>query len=154
MAKIRLQSETLYTIEVNDAGETISFDVGEGDFYNKVQTMLDMQQKEVDNLDKRQIEIEKLSNETKGDELISEQKKAFLDSMNLFYKGSREAVDEFLGEGSCQKIFGDSNYITMFDDLFTAIEPEMKKAGVKFEKMMKKTRQKYAPQDRKKKVVL
>ena len=37
----------------------------------------------------------------------------------------RAAFDEFLGRGGCQKIFGDTNYMTMYDDLLEAFsEPQ------------------------------
>jgi len=33
------------------------------------------------------------------------------------FKKMRLAMDKFLGEGACQKIYGDRNYYEMFDDL-------------------------------------
>ena len=44
------------------------------------------------------------------------------------FKEMRYAMDKFLGEGACQKIFGNRNYYTMFDDLLkelTKKRPEL-----------------------------
>ena len=38
------------------------------------------------------------------------------------FKDMRKAMDLFLGEGGCQKIFGDQNYLEMFDDLFEELD--------------------------------
>lgn len=153
-SKIRLQSETLYKIEVNDNGKTIEFDMADPQFYENIQKMIDGQAKADKELSERTEHIENLSTEVAQGEVISEQAKAMVTSMKQYYQTSREAVDEFFGAGACDKIFGNSNYPLMFEQLFTAIQPEFEKAGVQFNKMVKKTRSKYVPKDHKKKVVL
>ena len=46
----------------------------------------------------------------------------------------RKEFDSFLGEGACQKIFGDANYYCMYLQLFDALEPHFKKMEIKLEK--------------------
>lgn len=47
-----------------------------------------------------------------------------------FYKDARRAADTFLGQGACQKIFGNQNYPDMFIDLLKQLTPHFEKMGL------------------------
>lgn len=67
------------------------------------------------------------------------------------YNEIREVFDLFLGDGTCQKIFGDKNYASMFDDLIEALQPFLDKIDMSFEGTKEKIENKYS---KKKKEVL
>ena len=52
-------------------------------------------------------------------------------------------MDMFLGEGACQKIFGDKNYPDMFSDLGEQLKPHLEKMGVSVKQLREKTLQKH-----------
>lgn len=130
MEKLRIERTDLYEIEVNDNGDTIVFDLTDVDLPLRFEKCLE--------------DLNKLSNTVKEKELIIRKKqdeagKGFLTKNQLelakltseMYAESRKAVDGLIGEGACQKIFGKTNYINMFDDLFKALEPHIEKMGLK-----------------------
>ena len=59
----------------------------------------------------------------------------------------RKEFDSFLGEGSCQKIFGNANYYGMYLQLFEALEPHFKKMEIKLKKGKEKLAKKYLNND-------
>jgi hypothetical protein len=63
------------------------------------------------------------------------------------FKEMRVAVDAFLGEGACQKIFGDRNYIEMYDDLFRELAPHLEKMKITNEGIMERIKNKYGRKD-------
>lgn len=129
MDKIRLGSKTKVSIEVNDQGETISFDFGDPSFLNNAQTMMT----EAERIEKEFTELgnflEDYTEEEATDKMMDENMIALGEGFTRFYKELRETMDIFLGVGASQKIFGDDNYFTMFDDLFEAIEPYLDKGA-------------------------
>ena len=65
--------------------------------------------------------------------------------IDKFYKDARAALDIFLGEGACQKIFKDKNYTEMFNDLLTQLKPEFDKMGLDAQKLRKSAAAKHKP---------
>ena len=63
------------------------------------------------------------------------------------FKDMRNAFDEFLGKNGCQKIFGDKNYVSMYDDLIEALEPHFEKMGLNAKKLKKEVIDKYKDKD-------
>ena len=63
-------------------------------------------------------------------------------------KEMRKAFDSFLGDGACQKIFGDTNYYGMFLQLFDALEPHFDKMKIKLDKAKLKLANKYLPKNK------
>ena len=55
----------------------------------------------------------------------------------------RKEFDGFLGNGICEKIFGDANYYGMFLQLFEALEPHFEKMEIKLKKGKEKLANKY-----------
>lgn len=127
MNKIRLGSKTKVTLEVNDQGETISFDIGDPSFLNKAQQMAlkaEQAQKEFDerfqDLDRY---IEESTDDDLADDLLDDKMIELGQGFADLFADLRLAVDGFLGQGASQKIYGDDNYLSMFDDLFESLKP-------------------------------
>lgn len=146
--RINKGNENLYVIEVNDKGETISFDLED---INLTSRLIDMytgiQNIEAKfNKDKKELESKEYPEE---DNVIPQRAIDENKLIQKFFKESRECADLFLGEGACQKIFGDKNYIEMFTDLFEQLEPHFKKMGLSMQKLKKDLINKYKPNNRK-----
>ena len=123
MENLRIKKNNIYTIEVNDEGETIEFDLEDISLRAKLFQALD--------------KIKEIENEfyEKSKDLKTE--KDIANAELYFFQQLREAMDSFLGEGACRKIFGDRNYYSMFDDLFKELNRKRPELGGKshFDKM-------------------
>lgn len=149
---LRVKSSTNYVIEVNDEGETIEFDLADIGLQAKFMECFDKVQlktSEFEPLEKeliKKIEEEKKLNEGKEleeQELYTPSEKEYIKLQQQFYKDCRDCVDLFIGEGGCDKVFGTSNYPSMFFDLFEELEPHFKKMGINNKKMQKDLYNKY-----------
>lgn len=145
MEKLRIEQKGLYEIEVNDKGETIVFDTLDLDlpfkfndafiqanqaleeFKNKYDKIRHKKSKEYGVITTNDEEIRKLKDET--------------------FKKLRTALDCFLGEGGCQKIFGDRNYPSMINDLLEALQPHLDKLDLSYESTSKRIEEKYGNDD-------
>lgn len=140
---IRVVSSNLYTIEVNDKGETISLDLTDSSLYKKLQSTYLKLTELSKEMQVKIEEVEQLDSSKKSDGFLSEKEKAQIDLLDLFYQESRITLDGFLGDGACQKIFGNHNFITMFEDLFSALEPCFKDMRKQMKETEKDIRKKY-----------
>lgn len=146
MEKLNLDiKKGLYEIEVNDKGETIVFDTEDielpfkfNDAYLKVEQL-------TKDLTRKEALIEKQKECSHG--LVSNKDEKRRQLYKEFYKQMREAMDEFLGEGGVQKIFGDRNYPDMYNDLFDALKPHLEKIGISSKKSIERIEQKYSESD-------
>lgn len=138
MESLRIKNKDVYRIEVNDKGECIEFDLSD----------IGLKAKCYDALDKIDEIIKSYQPRIK--EVKTEREQTFLEK-DLF-KDLREAMDTFLGEGACQKIFGDRNYYDMFNDLLNELNkkrPELKgkshfdMLGFNAEQIAKRVAEKY-----------
>lgn len=135
MHTLRINRNDIYEIEVNDQGEKISFDMKDVDLPFKLQRAYDgvkrvqtKMQGEIAVLDKKEDHELKDSMFTyKELELAKIRKRAFADM--------RKAMDEFVGNGGCQKIFGDTDYLDMYDDLFEALNEKGEDGMSHFDRM-------------------
>ena len=142
MEKIRVEKKNIYTIEVNDNGDTIEFDLEDIGLNFKLLRAL----KEIDRIQeymKNEITIIQKRQDVKG-KYISKNEEDILRLWNKCFKDMRSAMDIFLGEGACQKIFGDRNYIEMFDDLMEQLKPHLEKMKVSYENIKKRIENKYS----------
>lgn len=154
-ASIRVESKNKYTIEVNDNGDTISFDLTDFSLpakllnvYNNLESLTNQYDKENKTILKRKDEVLQMVKtiDEKGNETQTEITKNQMDIIKLtdkYYTDTRKVLDEFLGVNACQKIFGDSNYMDMFDDLMEKLAPHFEKMGLNIQKMQKGLVQKY-----------
>lgn len=123
MKKINVQKNGIYKIQVNDSGDCIEFDVDD----------VGTQIKCYESIEK----IEKLENETKEkmqkliDSKDNEINKKMAYIENDMFKKMREIMDEFLGKDACQKIFGNRNYYSMYNDLFEELSKKRKELNGK-----------------------
>ena len=113
--QFRIKKKDIYTIEVNDKGECIEFDLADvGLSLRCVEALEKIKKIKIDAIN--QEKIIKKKQDVPG-KYISKNQKEILYLWKDTFKKMRQAMDLFLGEGACQKIFGDRNYIEMFDDL-------------------------------------
>lgn len=150
--KIRVKSETIYSIEVNDEGDCIYFDISDISLQAKFIECFDLIDTETIKFSKKEKELLKnIEKEIKEErkELFSTTEREYVQLQQDFYKKCREIMDKFLGENACQKIFGDANYPKMYIDLFKQLEPHFKKMGLNKEKMQKGLYNKYMKKDTK-----
>ena len=133
----------LYEIEVNDKGETITFDPDDIELVFKLERAYKAVLKAQDNLKADVLIIKKRKDTTQKGEMISENEKAIIKAYKNCFTAMRAAYDSFLGDGACQKIFGDRNYVEMFDDLNEQLQPHFEKMKLNRENVAKKIREKY-----------
>lgn len=119
--KLRIQRKDIYEIEVNDNGDTISFALGDVELPFLLNEAYEGISAAQDWLKQRMTVINKQKDsEVKGSAMTKNQKLTMEAQKECFAK-MRKAMDRFLGEGGCQKIFGDVNYFEMYNDLFDAL---------------------------------
>lgn len=152
MNKLRIEKKNIYTIEVNDNGDTIEFDIGDIELPFKLQRAFDGVKNAKTQLRGKIAIIEKQQDRKDKKHLMSKNEEAMLKAWKETFIAMRKAMDEFLGEGGCQKIFGDSNYLEMFDDLFDELsKPQedglshLDKMQITKDGMLERIKSKYAP---------
>lgn len=158
--KIRVSSSTEYTIEVNDKGETISFDTADTSLtprlfkmYEEVDRITreyEARGREIDARPDKPAQTAQLPDPENPGQfitkvLITQNQYDGTKLVDDFYQEARGALDQFLGDGACQKIFGSKNYMTMFDDLLEQLGPEFKQMGINAEDIKKSAAKKHAP---------
>lgn len=141
--KLRVAKKNEYVIEVNDNGDTISFNIEDPTLPLRAE--------------KAHEEINRILEKCKGDILVVSKRqdiknkngllstngKATLEIYNNTFTEMRKAMDQFLGKGACKKIFGDTNYLSMFDDLFEELMPHLEKIGIGAESFSEAIKKKY-----------
>lgn len=136
MEKLVLEKnkEDLYILEVNDKGDTIEFDLTDIGLAERILKASD-KIIEIDKEYKEQLETIDCNKEEDIKKLIElEVEKS---------KKMRELFDSFLGDGACQKIFGDKNNYGQFLNLMEALEPHFAKMKIKINKAKRKLADKY-----------
>lgn len=146
MEKLRIQKKNEYVIEVNDKGETISFNIEDPELMLKFDNALQKVKKYKNEMKIEEKIIDKRQDE-KTDYLLSKNERAKAELMAKIFKKMRDAIDEFLGKGACQKIFGDTNYIGMFEDLFEQLEPHFIALKLNADKLKEEIVNKYTDED-------
>lgn len=124
MDKIRYNKDNVYRIEVNDNGEYIEFDLLDVSLPIKCINASEKFEEET----KKYTEEMKILFDKYKDENISENLTYLREMTKLnesFCLKCREIFDSFLGKGACQKIFGDTNRVGMFDEFFSQLQPHL-----------------------------
>lgn len=143
MEKLRVEKDNVYKIEVNDKGEYIEFDLLDIELPIK---LINASEK----LEKQKAVHEQKIEELKKENL--EPKENMLKQYEIdkeFCQTMRNVLDNLFGEGASQKIFGDTNRITMFNDFFTQLEPHLDKIIIDVEQIKKDLIEKYKPMENK-----
>lgn len=128
LGKLQLANSGLYEIEVNDKGETIIIDAEDIELPLKLNKMIEECERAEKNAKLQGKVIEK--KEAKKIGLLTTQDIEYVKLYKKAFVEIRKAIDGFLGDGACQKIFGDRNYLSMWKDLITALEPHLNKMSV------------------------
>lgn len=118
MEQLRIHRKDIYEIEVNDNGDTLTFAMGDlqlpfllNEAYEEISRTQDWLKQKITVINKQKDSKEKNSAMTRNQiAVMNAQKEAFAKM--------RKAMDKFLGEGGCQKVFGNANYLEMYNDLF------------------------------------
>lgn len=143
MESFRIPKRDVYTIEVNDAGETIEFDLVDISLplrLNKAYADVD---KALETLKGQIVLFEKEKENSEKAGVLTKAEEKFYKNWEKAFKEMRKAMDGFLGEGGCQKIFGDRNYLEMWNDLYECLEPHIEKMGMKSNDIKQRIKEKY-----------
>ena len=147
MESLRIERKDIYTIEVNDKGETIEFDLVDVELPFKC----DRAFREVARIDKelkaKLVIIEKKEDHPQKGTIMTANEEATITAYRDAFKEMRVAMDGFLGEGACQKIFGDRNYLEMYADLTEALNPHLEKMQINTDGIKKRINDKYGKKD-------
>lgn len=144
MNSLRIEKKDIYTIEVNDNGDTIEFDLVDIELPFKAERALAEVNRIYKELQGKLVIIEKREDHKLSGEIMTANEKAKLDAHRTAFKEMRVAMDAFLGAGACQKIFGDRNYVEMYDDLFEQLAPHFEKMKLNTEGITARIKDKYS----------
>lgn len=100
--------------------------------------------KKASNTLKNAIVVIDKKQDLKGKGILSKNEEEKMQALKQYYKTVEEAMDLFLGENGTAKIFGETRYLTMFDDLSEMLEPIMPKLKINLESIEKKIKSKYS----------
>lgn len=145
MEKLRIEQKGLYEIEVNDKGETIVFDTLDLDLPFKFNDAFIQANKALEEFKTKYDKIRHKKSKEYG--VITTNDEEIRKLKDETFKKLRNALDCFLGEGGCQKIFGDRNYPSMINDLLEALQPHLEKLDLSYESTSERVKEKYGKND-------
>lgn len=143
MNQLRIKNKNEYVIEVNDNGDTISFNLEDPELMLKFDNALRKIKRIQNNLKADELVLRK-QEDKKTDGYLSQNKRKEIELAVKAFKDMRLAMDDFLGEGACQKIFGNSNYATMYDELFEQLQPHFENMKLNAETFKEEIINKYS----------
>ena len=141
MEKLNLKKSDTYKLEVNDNGEYIEFDLTDISLPEKIM----IASENIKKINDEYINNLLLINQ-ETDEVVKTEKAIELEKEKC--RQLRIEFDSFLGEGACQKIFGNKNQYGMFENLFEALEEHFSKMEINIKKAKEKLVQKYLLKDK------
>ena len=144
MESIRVRNKDTYKIEVNDNGDFIEFDLTDIELPFRLERAQKMANDAQKWLKAQQVIIDKKQDVAKKGDLMTAKERAILEAVREAFRKMRAAIDEFAGEGASQKIFGNQNYIEMFNDFMEAMEPHLDKMQLKSIDIRKRIEEKYS----------
>ena len=147
MNSIRIEKRDIYTIEVNDNGDTIEFDLVDIELPFKCNRAMNEVNRIYKELQAKLVIIEKREDHQQKGKLMTANEEARLKAHKEAFANMRIAMDDFLGEGACYKIFGNRNYIEMYDELFEALAPHLEKMKLNTNGIAERIKAKYAHKD-------
>ena len=149
MDKIRIQrnKDEIYEVNISDDGKTIKFDLLDINFpyklnkaFNDIERNRNICLGNIRAIEKRQYPESKKGFMTQKElEITKEYSKMF--------KENRKIMDSIFGDGTMQALFGDTDYLTMYDDLFTTLEPVFNKLNFNVESVKNRIKAKYQNKD-------
>lgn len=143
MNSIRVRNKDTYIIEVNDNGDTIEFDITDIELPFKLERAQQKAREAQKWLKAQQVIISKKQDTAKKGDFMTVKERATLEAYRECFKKMRAAIDEFAGAGASDKIFGNQNYLEMFNDFIEEMEPHFDKMELKGIDIRKKIEEKY-----------
>ena len=143
MDKIRVGKEDVYTIEVNDKGECIEFDLLDIELPIRCMNAGKSIEKENKIYNNKLMALEKQFKDNPKELMYKK-----LETDRIYCKKMREVFDEWLGEGASQKIFGDKNRIGMFEEFYTQLMPYLEKMEIDINKIKDKLISRYQTEEK------
>lgn len=122
MSGIRVKSKDIFKIEVNDKGEYIEFDLSDVSLTFKCYEAIEKIEKITKEASKKEKELLEIIIKEDPNVFDTQAKKDYAKLKHESCMKMREAMDGFLGENACQKIFGNYNDFDMFELLFEEFE--------------------------------
>lgn len=147
MESLRIARNDIYTIEVNDNGETIEFDLMDIELPFRCEKAFSEVSRIAKELKAQITIIEKKQDHKQKGKIMTANEEATINAYKKAYLEMRVAMDCFLGEGACQKIFGGRNYLTMYNDLFEQLAPHFEKMKLNSDGIVERIKKKYGKQD-------
>ena len=147
MNSIRIEKKDIYTIEVNDNGDTIEFDLVDIELPFKCEKSWSEVNRISKELQAQLVIISKQEDSKQNGKLMTKKEEATVEAYRKAFKEMRAAMDCFLGDGACQKIFGDRNYHEMFNDLYEELKPHLEKMELTSHGIMDRIKAKYGKKD-------
>lgn len=155
VSSITVKKKNVYTIKIMDengkyTGNKLEFKLDDVDLMLKLEKAAEEVDKIKNNIKMQQVIISKRQ-DVPGKYVLSKNEQDLYNLYSNSYKNIRKAMDNFLGENGCQKVFGDTNSLEMFDDLMEMLKPEFSKMGLSFENLKNRIKSKYS--DKKENVI-
>ena len=147
MESFRIERKDVYTIEVNDKGDTIEFDLVDIELPFKCEKAWAEVNRISKELQAQLVIINKQENTKQNGKLMTMREEKTIEAYRKAFKEMRCAMDAFLGDGACQKIFGDRNYLEMFNDLYEALKPHLEKMELTSKGILDRIKEKYGKKD-------
>lgn len=144
MNSIRVKNKDVYTIEVNDNGDVIQFDITDIELPFRLERSQKMAADAKKWLQAQQVIIAKKQDTAKKGDFMTAKERATLEAYRECFKKMRAAVDEFAGAGASDKIFGEQNYLEMFNDFMEQMEPHFEKMELQGLDIRKRIEEKYS----------
>lgn len=167
---IKIIKKNIYTIDLKDENDevfyTLQFHIGDANFPIKILELYEEAFKEINRLEKQELElkeeikkegikevpeIENITEENikQIEDILSPATKKFYYAEAEGYNKLRNILDKFMGEGTCEAIFGNYNDKEEMADFLNALVPEFEKMGVKIKNIQQNMFKKYAPKTNK-----
>lgn len=147
--RIKRAEEDLYKINIDDDGTEIVFDLAD----ISLPVRCDKAFREVESNKNRalsQIKVieNKYVNQNMNKKLESQKTSEVLKVYQDMFAKNRVIMDEFFGlKGAMQHLFGDSNYLDMYSDLFEQFKPHFEKMQLNAEAIKERISKKYGTSD-------
>lgn len=133
--QLRIHRKDIYEIEVNDDGETLVFAMGDLTLPFRLNEAYEEIGKIQDELKQKLVIIGKKQDSKDKNSALTKNQLAIVQAQKEAFAKMRKAMDKFLGEGGCQKVFGDANYLEMYNDLFEELTRKGEDGLSHFDKM-------------------
>lgn len=169
-SSIQIIRKNIYTIDIKDENDnvfhTLEFHLGDSNFPIRMLELYDNAFIEIEKIREKEEELKKeiltegitevpeienitIENVENVEHKLSPATRKFYYFEAEAYNNLRNVLDKFLGQGTCQAIFGDCNDKEEFAEFLNGLLPEFEKMGVKMQDIQKKMYKKYAPKTNK-----